>query len=398
MTVLKKVNSWLIRLFIKDYTQTDNKLVRTRYGLLAGWVSIVSSLGLFGVKMYLGIKAQSISVVASAFHLLSHLAISVVLIVSFHVAVRPATSKNPFGHGRMEHVAPLIMSIFLFVLGVQLGETSIHRVLDSHDVHYWPALIWILLASIVVKQLLAQFILDLGHRVESHAILTNAHHHRIEAVMSLAVIGGLVAGHTYHRPEVDGYLGILVSLWLLYLGFTHGREALVPLLGQAPSRQMIGKIRKTAASVDGVEGVHEIIVHDYGSAYHISMHVEVPEKVGPAEMHEVAERCEALLRKEYGGAVVCHTDPLLEQTPEIQAMEDTFRALVQGMPEFTSYHDFRVIAHSDRRVIIVADMNAADDVPEDRYDELSKELEQRVQKAIPNVAYCSFAVAPKYAY
>lgn len=398
MAVLTNINSWLIRLFIKDHAQTDNKMVRIRYGLLAGWVSIVSILVLFGIKMYLGVKAQSISVLANAFHLLSHLANSVILILSFHVAARPATSKNPFGHGRMEHVAPLIMSIFLFVSGVQLGETSVHRVLDSHDVHYWPALIWILLASIVVKQLLSQFVLDLGRRVESHAILTSAHHHRIEAVMSLAVIGGLVAGHTYHKPEVDGYLGILVSLWLLYLGFTHGREALVPLLGQAPSRQMIAKIRKTAASVEGVEGVHEIIVHDYGTAYHLSLHVEVPEKLGPAEMHEIAERCEALLRKEFGGAVVCHTDPLIEQTPEIQAMEDVFRTQVQAMPEFLSYHDFRVIAHSDQRVIIVADLNAADDVPEDRYDGVSKELEQRVLGAIPNVAYCSFSVAPKYAY
>jgi cation diffusion facilitator family transporter len=372
--------------------------VRVRYGLLAGWVSIVAILGLFVVKMYLGLKSHSISVLANAFHLLSHLANSVILILSFHVAARPATAKNPFGHGRMEHVAPLIMSIFLFVSGVQLGESSIHRVLDSHDVHYWPALIWILLASILIKQFLSQFILDLGHRVDSHAILTNAHHQRIEAVMSLAVIGGLVAGHTFHRPEVDGYLGILVSLWLLFMGFTHGREALVPLMGQAPSRQMIGKIRKTACSVDGVEGVHEIIVHDYGSSYFISLHVEVPEKLGPAEMHEIAELCEALLRKEYGGAVVCHTDPLMEKTPEIQAVEDKLRAQVQGMPEFLSYHDFRVIAHSEKRIIIVADLNAADDVPESRYDELSKDLEQRVLKVIPNVAYCSFSVAPKYAY
>jgi divalent metal cation (Fe/Co/Zn/Cd) transporter len=244
----------------------------------------------------------------------------------------------------------------------------------------------------------AQFALDLGKRVESHAILTNAHHHRIEAVMSLAVIGGLVAGHYFHHPEMDGYLGILVSLWLLFLGFTHGKEAVVPLLGQAPSREMIGRIRKTARSVNGVEGVHEIIVHDYGSLYSLSAHIEVPERFGSAEMHEITERCEALLRKEYGGEVVCHTDPLMDQTPEIQAVEDTFRAQVQSMPEILSYHDFRVIAHSDQKIIIVADLNAADAVPEEDFERLGKELEQRMFKAVPNVAYCSFYVTPKYAY
>jgi divalent metal cation (Fe/Co/Zn/Cd) transporter len=161
---------------------------------------------------------------------------------------------------------------------------------------------------------------------------------------------------------------------------------------------MIGRIRKTARSVNGVEGVHEIIVHDYGSLYSLSAHIEVPERFGSAEMHEITERCEALLRKEYGGEVVCHTDPLMDQTPEIQAVEDTFRAQVQSMPEILSYHDFRVIAHSGQKIIIVADLNAADAVPEEDFERLGKELEQRMFKAVPNVAYCSFYVTPKYAY
>jgi len=161
---------------------------------------------------------------------------------------------------------------------------------------------------------------------------------------------------------------------------------------------MIGRIRETARSVQGVEGVHEIIVHDYGSLYSLSAHLEVPERFGSAEMHEITERCEALLRKEYGGEVVCHTDPLMEKSPEIQAVEDSFRSQVQDMPEILSYHDFRVIAHSDKRIIIVADLNAADAVPEKDFERLSKELERRVCRAIPNVAYCSFYVTPKYAY
>jgi divalent metal cation (Fe/Co/Zn/Cd) transporter len=239
---------------------------------------------------------------------------------------------------------------------------------------------------------------DLGRRVESRSILTFAHHHRIEAFMSLAVIAGLVAGHYFRRPEIDGYLGLLVSLWLLYMGFTHGREALVPILGQAPSREMIARIRRSARSVQGVQGVHEIIVHDYGSSYHLSLHVEIPERYGPAEMHEIAERCEVLLRNEYGGAVVCHTDPLLEKTPRTRAVEEAFRAVMRGMPDIVSYHDFRVVAHSDQRIIVVADLDADESVPESRYPELAKELERRLTEAVPDVAYCSFYVTPKYAY
>jgi len=206
----------------------NNQKMRVQHGLLAGWISIIVILILFILKMGLGLRAGPISVVANAFHLLSHLANSIILIVSFKVTARPATAKNPFGHGRMEHVAPLIMSIFLFVSGIQIAETSAHQALEPHELHYWPALPWILLATIIVKQWLAQFINFLGRRVDSHAILTNARHHKIEAMMSLTVIVGLVSSHYFHRPEVDGYIGILVSAWLLYLGYTHGREALVP--------------------------------------------------------------------------------------------------------------------------------------------------------------------------
>jgi cation diffusion facilitator family transporter len=329
MKIFKQLNESLTGLFIKDLNATDNQRTRIKYGLLAGWISIIATLILFILKMTLGLIAGSVSVVANAFHLLSHLANSIILVVSFNVTARPATAKNPFRHGRMEHIAPLIMSIFLFVSGIQIAETSIHQALEPHEVHYWTALPWILLATIFIKQFLAQYVSFLGRKVDSHAILANARHHTIEGVMSLAVIAGLLAGHYYHRPEIDGYIGIVVSAWLLYLGFSHGREALIPLLGQAPSKDMIRKIRKTAKTVEGVEDAHEIIVHDYGSKYTISIHVEIPEKLGPSEMHEIAERCEGRLRTQFGGEAVCHTDPLMEKTPEIQAIEEMFNEILK---------------------------------------------------------------------
>lgn len=398
MKILEELNLRFAGFFIKDFENTDNKNVRAQHGLLAGWVSIVAILFLFGVKMALGILAGSISVVANAFHLLSHLASSVILVVSFKLTARPATSKTPFGHGRMEHVAPLIMAIFLFILGLRIGETSVHQALEPHEVHYWPALPWILLATIVVKQGLSRFVRFLGRRVDSHAIIANAAHHTIEAVISLTVIGGLVAGHYFHHPEVDGYIGMLVSLWLLYLGFTHGREAIVPLLGQAPSREMLMKIRETAKSTEGVEDVHEIIVHDYGSLFTISMHVEIPEKYGPAEMHEIAENCEWKLRKKFGGEVVCHTDPLIEKTSEIMAVEDKFKSILAEFPEVIDYHDFRVVAASEKKIVLVADLDVKEDVPESSFEKIAKALEVKSMQEIPDITYCQFYITPKFAY
>lgn len=398
MRILERFHRKVAKWFIRDLDNTDNKLVRIKYGLVAGWVGIYATIALFVVKMLLGLMSGSASIVADAFHLLSHLANSIILVVSFKVTARPATAGNPFGHGRMEHIAPLIMSIFLFVAGIQIGETSVHQALEPHELHYWPALPWILLFTILVKQWLAGFVRFLGERVDSHAILANAAHHNIEAVMTFTVIGGLLAGHYFHHAEVDGFIGILVSAWLLYLGYTHGREAIVPLLGQAPSKDMIKKIRETAKSVEGVEDVHEIIVHDYGSMYLISLHAEIPAGFGPDEMHEIAERSEHKLREAFGGETVCHTDPLIERTPEIQAMEDKFREILQAFPQIVSYHDFRVVAESRGRMIIVADIDVKEEVSEDEFSQISEDLEAQVVEEIPNIAYCSFYITPKFAY
>jgi cation diffusion facilitator family transporter len=398
MKILETTNRGIGTWFIEGFNDTDNKKVRIRYGLVAGWVSIFATLCLFILKMVLGLVAGSISVVADAFHLLSHLANSVILVISFWVTSRPATAKTPFGHGRMEHVAPLIMSVFLFVSGIQIGERSIHQVLQPHEVHYWAALPWILLTTILVKEWVGQFVRYLGRRVDSHAILTGAFHHRIEAVMTLTVIGGLVAGYHFRHPELDGYIGVLVSVWLLYLGFDHGREAIVPLLGKAPSRGIIQKIRETAKSVDGVEDVHEIIIHDYGSMYLISAHVEVPEKFGSANMHEITERCEARLRKTFGGEAVCHTDPLLEKTPEVLAVEAQFKEIVEKIPRITGYHDFRVVAESPERIIIVADIDVVEEVTEAEFESVASDLASQVKTTIPNVAYSQFYVTPKFSY
>lgn len=398
MNVLEKTNKVIATRFIKNFDDVFNNHVRAKYGIFAGWISTTAIVVLFIIKMGLGIRSGSISIVANAFHLFSHLANSVILVVTFRLAARPATAKTPYGHGRMEHVAPLIMSIFLFVSGIQIAEQSVHQALEPHEVHYWNALPWILFATIIVKQWLAQFVRYLGKRVDSHAILVNAFHHTIEAVMSLTVIAGLMASHYFHKPEVDGYIGILVSLWLLYLGFAHGREAIGPLLGKAPSQELIQKIRETAKSVDGVEDVHEIIVHDYGTMHTISLHLEIPEKFGPSEIHEITERCEAKLRVTFRGEATAHSDPLLEPTPEILAIQEEFKKVLQDFSTITGYHDFRVVAESKKNKIIVADIDVADEVMESEFTELKKRLNIKCVEKIPNIAYCSFYITPKYAY
>ena len=346
MKFLDGANRFLGKKLIPDFEKKDDRFVRIKSGMIAGWVSIVVTAVLFAAKMVLGLLAGSVAVMADAFHLLSHLANSIILVLSYWLISHPATEKTPFGQGRMEHVAPFVMSVFLFVSGIQIGGKALHQVVEPRPIHYWPALPRLLAATVILRELLSQFVRFLGSRVRSHAILTNAFHHRIEGIISLTVIAGLMAGNYLHLPALDGIIGVIVSLWLLYLGYSHGRQAIIPILGQAPARQLTEEIRDFSRAVEGVEDVHEIIVHDYGSKYMLSLLVEVPEKLGTAEIHQIVERCEEKLRRRYGGEVVCHSDPLVEKTAEIQAIEDRFNKIVEGSPQVAGYHGFRVITHS----------------------------------------------------
>jgi cation diffusion facilitator family transporter len=298
----------------------------------------------------------------------------------------------------MEHIGPLIMSIFLFVSGIQIGEQSFHQILHPEPIRYWGALPWILLATVLVKLWLGQFVRYLGRRIDSNAVLINAGHQIIEAVSTCMVIASLLVSHFFNIHEVDGYIGIALSIWILYLGYRHAHHATIPLLGKAPDKDMIRRIRESAKSIDGIEDIHEIIVHDYGSMFLISFHGEIPEKFGPAQIHEITERCEQSLRQQFGGEVVCHSDPLAERTPEIDAIEGLFKEIVAEDPRITSYHDFRVITESEKRFIIAADIDVDEKIPESNFHEIATALEKRVTKVIPDLAYCTFYVTPKFAY
>lgn len=396
--MLNRLNTILGKSLIPDFDRTENLKVRIRYGMIAGWTSILVNILLFIIKLGMGLISGSISILADAFHLLSHLANSIILVVTFWITGKPATESTPFGHGRMEHVGPLIMSIFLFVSGIQIAEKSFHHAIHPQEVHYWPALPWILLATVIAKIFMKQFIHFLGKRVDSDAIIASAEHQWIEAVGTMTVIIGLVLGHYFNIREADGYIGIALSLWLLYLGYTHGRNAIIPLLGKAPDKKIIQRIRETAKSVEGVYDVHEIIVHDYGSLNLISLHCEIPEEFGSVKIHELTEKCEEKLRRQFGGEVVCHSDPLQKRTEKVIAIEKDFSHAVAQDPRIKGFHDFRVISETENTILIVADIDAQYHVCESEFDDIAKELELRALKEILNLSYCSFYVTPKFAY
>jgi cation diffusion facilitator family transporter len=398
MTFLDTAHTALLRRFIRDFDRTDDPRVRTRYGMAAGGLTAAVISVLFVVKVAIGAAIGSPAVIADAFHLLSYLADAIVVLASFWLASRPATVRTPFGQGRMEYVVDLVMAMLLLISGFRIAESGIRQILNPGLIKYEPVLFLVLLGTAPVTVWLMQVVIFIGKRINSAAVGAIALHYRANVLVSLVVIGGLVAEHRLGIPEIDGWLGLAVSLGLLYIGFHHGREAVIPILGKAPNRAMLREIRNLARSVDGVEDVHEIIVHDYGSMYLISLHAEIPETYGPASMHEIAERCEAVIRRRFGGETVCHTDPLLQRTPELDEVETMFRKELKNFPRITGYHDFRIIAESPERFILVADIDVEETVPDRDYERIASGLNKRIREAMPHVAYCSFYITPKFAY
>lgn len=392
--LFERLGRWLIR----DFERPAAQAVRVRHGYAAGWVSILVLLALFAVRLALGLASGAISVVAVSFTLLSDLLASVVLVVSFRVSARPATARNPFGHGRMEQVAPLLISFVLFFLGIEVARESAHALTGTHATHYWWLMPWIVLATAVVKRVLGRFVLFLGRRVGSHAIEETAAHLAIEGAYSLAVVAGLFLGHYLDLPWLDGTIGLAGALAILYLSFRNARHALEPLLGKAPSEELLREVRDLARGVAGIEGVHEIVVHDYGQLRVLSLHAEISESLPAAESHGIAEQLEGALRRGLGGDVVVHTDPLMERTPAVEALEARFRELVAQVPEITGYTDFRIVAHSREKIILVADIEAGRELSDADRDAALARLRELAPAAFPELAYPVFNLTQRFSY
>jgi len=386
------------RLLIRGYDDTADPRVRLRHGYLAGWASILVLFALFAVRLWLGLAADAVSIVAISFTLLSDLLASVVLVASFWISGRPATARTPFGHGRMEQVAPLLISFILFFLGLEVARESLHSLSSGHEARYWALLPWIVLGTAAVKRVLGGFVLFLGRRVQSHAIEESAAHLKIEGMYSLAVVAGLVLGHYVHLPWLDGAVGLAGALAILYLSYRNARHALEPLLGQAPPADFLASIRAIAAAVPEVRGVHEIVVHSYGHMRIVSLHAEIPESHTPARAHQVAEILEHKLRTKLGGDIVVHTDPLMARTPEVEAIEARFRAVVDAVPGARGFSDFRLVAHSPEKIIIVADLEVDRELGDAEREAVLEAVREGATREFPELAYGVFHLMSRFGY
>jgi len=394
--MLKSFTQWIVARFIKDYQKVTDLKVRARYGGLEGWVSIIGNTLLFLVKIITGLFINSVSLIADAVHTLSDSATSVVVIIGFKMAKKPSDKEHPFGHGRMEFVAALVIAVLLIVVGVELMQRSIHNTLyPSSSVAPIPIII-LISATIVLKDLMARFAYRLSEIIDSKALKADALHHKSDVFATALVVMALVASRFgYHR--VDGIMGILVSLIILYSGYSIAKESISPLLGEAPSKQSIKEIEKIARSHKGTLGIHDIIFNKYGQTNVISLHIEVSDKESPHELHALSEAIEEEIAKRFGGMVIAHIDPINKDHPQYGAIEKAIKEIILEDRRICNFHELRIVGLDSNKCNVIFDIALEEDVDEQDSHDIISAVKRRFKSKFPGLK-AVIKAEPKYVY
>ncbi len=281
------ITNLFLQFFVASYQDTGNKQVRTKYGYLGGWTSIITNTLLFALKLFLGLLVNSISLIADSFHTLADTLTSIIVVIGFKIAGRPADVEHPYGHGRFETIATLVIAILLLVIGVNFLKNSVDRFTNVQVVKGSVLVVLAMLLSALIKEWLARFSIDLGKRINSSVLLADAWHHRSDAIAALLVAIAIIASiFNYYR--VYAVFGMVVSGIIIYTGMDLGRTSASYLMGQAPSKDLISKIEEIACSVEGVISTHKIVVHDYGGQKAVSLHIQVDKTLSVDKSHAIS--------------------------------------------------------------------------------------------------------------
>ncbi len=337
------MTNMLIKFFIKNSEETNNPSVREKYGMLSGGVGIFCNILLFIGKLSVGLISASISIMADAFNNLSDAASSVVTLVGFKMAGRPADDQHPFGHGRIEYISGLIISTVVMMMGLEFVKSSIEKIINPASIEIGIYSIIILLMSILLKLWMSIFNKKIGDRINSSTIKAISMDSLADvAATATALIGAIISYMC--GVYVDGYAGVLVALFIIYTGFTTARETLSPLLGQAPDKEFVDKIEKKVLSYDNIVGVHDLIVHNYGfNNSLVSLHAEVPCDINILKIHETIDTVERDIKKDFNCDIVIHMDPIATDDNALNSVKYEIESIVKSIDERLNIHDFRMV-------------------------------------------------------
>lgn len=334
----------LVRLFVKNHDQVDDPKVRGAYGTMAGLVGIVCNLLLFAAKLLIGTISGSVSITADAVNNLSDASSSIVTSIGFRLAQKPEDDEHPYGHARIEYLTGLAVAALILVIGFQLAKSSISKILHPEAVEFSIALVVVLLLSIAVKLWMALFNRTLGKKIDSVSLIATAADSRNDVISTSAVLIAAIVAH-FSGLNLDGYIGLLVALFILYSAVGIAKDTISPLLGEPADPELVQLVKHEVLDYDDrILGVHDLMVHDYGPGQTFaSIHVEVDRNGDVLEMHDIIDNIERHLLEDYRIHLTIHYDPVVMDDEEINHMREKVREKLKELDPRLQFHDFRMV-------------------------------------------------------
>lgn len=338
------------KLFVKDYQDTQNPKVRTRYGLSAGIFGIVTNAILFAFKLAIGLIGNSITIIADAINNLSDAGSSVVTLVGFKLSATPPDKDHPFGHARYEYIASLLVSVVVLFIGIMLFKSSIEKCITPEQVTVSVYTYVVLGVAIMLKLVQMLLYLDFSKAIGSGALKASAADSRNDVLTTLAVLISTividVAGDKISpKVSVDGIMGIAVSVFIIVSSLLLLKDAMSPILGEKPPKELVDKMTAKILSYDGVIGVHDLVVHSYGASHcFVVAHVEVPANVEITKSHDVIDNIEHDFWNEMHIRLNIHMDPVDTENADLAVLKLRAQNALSALDENLSLHDFRLVS------------------------------------------------------
>lgn len=378
----------LIKLFIKNSDDINDTAVRKSYGTLGGAVGIVCNLLLCILKITVGLITASISIVADGLNNLSDMGSSVITMIGFKMAGKPADSDHPFGHGRMEYMSAFIVAMLILLVGAELFKSSLTALIKGDAApEYSVFALVILCISILVKLWMFLFNRKLGKKIDSGALAATAQDSLNDMVATAVILLSVGISMLVNLPfNLDAVMGVLVSVFILYSGFGAAKDTLDQILGSPPDKKLISEIEHTVMSFDGFVGIHDLIIHNYGPGRQFaSVHVEVPQNIDIVKCHEQIDMCEKLVNEKLNISLVIHMDPIDVNNETVANARKQLEKVIKDIDGKMTLHDFRMTPAGETRTNLIFDVVVPSEVKMS-HEELNRRIADAA-KAV-NPTYC----------
>jgi cation diffusion facilitator family transporter len=381
--LIKNISEFLAKLFIKNHQDTQQTYVRSQYGILEGWLSVFLNLILGVLKIIVAIIIGSISLLADGIHSLSDMITSFIVISSFYLGRKPSDEEHPFGHGRVEQIAALIMAVLIGVGGIELIKSGLDRLNDPQPIQMSITAIILLILTIIFKEILGRISHYYGEKISSMTLEADSWHHRTDAISSILVIIAIFASQAGFTI-IDGIVGIVIGLFIIYTGIDIARRTSMKLLGTKASEELLHEVELLALKTENAMAIHDMICHEYGTQMVISFHLEVPSQLQLSEAHTIADIIEKKILNELKIQATVHLDPVLPEIQNREVIEKIIKTVFSSEKTIQDYGNIRLIGEESYATLVL-DINTLEVMTDDKIENLNMKLKEELRRQTPMI-------------